>query len=222
MRIEEILKLRWAERIKLINSLRDKGISNEIVLNAMSSIPRELFIDEELKNYAYDDHALSIDCHQTISQPYTVALMTQLLEPDENLSVLEIGTGSGYQSTILAMMGMKVFTVERHKELLDKSLLIFELFNLKIATRICDGSLGWSEFSPFDRIIVTASTPKIPKSLISQLAPGGIIVCPVGNLTSQVMYKGIKSEKNKLEITKHESFRFVPLIGEEGWDSNAV
>jgi protein-L-isoaspartate(D-aspartate) O-methyltransferase len=222
MNIKEILKQRQNERIKLINSLRDKGISNESVLQVMLSIPREIFLSEDFGNYAYDDHALAIDCNQTISQPYTVAFMTELLEPAPDLKVLEIGTGSGYQSIILDMLGMKVYTVERIKELHDKALQMFDIFELKINARHTDGSIGWSEFAPFNRIIVTASTPKIPKSLIKQLAPNGIIVCPVGNIKSQVMYKGVKSEKDKLVITKHEHFRFVPLIGEEGWSDNAV
>jgi protein-L-isoaspartate(D-aspartate) O-methyltransferase len=222
MEIDEILKLRKKERIKLINSLRDKGISNEFILLAMSYIPREIFLNEEMKDHAYQDMALSIDCRQTISQPYTVAFMTELLEPASYLKVLEIGTGSGYQSILLAMLGMQVYTIERLSELQEKAIRMFDFFSLNIITKISDGSLGWNEFAPFNRIIVTAATPKIPKSLINQLAPNGIIVCPVGNLSSQVMYKGVKTSRNKLEISKHESFRFVPLIGEEGWDNDAL
>ena len=202
-------------RDELIKNLSNKGISDNEVLEAMRKVPREVFISKDITDKAYLDIALPIEHNQTISQPFTVAYMTQLLDVSTGMKVLEIGTGSGYQAAILYFMGAKVFSIERIAELQNEAVNILDKLSVNIAVKLGDGSLGWVEESPFQRILITAAIPKFPYHLKTQLSDGGIIVCPVGKSDSQVMYKGILIN-NEFEITKFESFRFVPLIGKYG------
>lgn len=194
-----------------------RGIKNERVLDAMRKVPRHLFIEGPMQQRAYDDMALSIGEGQTISQPYMVAVMTELLELKGREKVLEIGTGSGYQAAILAELAGEVYTVERVAALACRAEERFHSLGYKnIRIKIGDGTLGWPENSPFDRMIITAGTPKIPEPLIGQLSKEGIIVAPVGDRFSQQLLKIKKSEENILEEF-HTPCVFVPLIGKYGW-----
>jgi protein-L-isoaspartate(D-aspartate) O-methyltransferase len=204
------------QRTELVSLLREKGIHDPLVLNAMNKVDRHLFIAEHLKIRAYEDIALPIGHEQTISQPYTVAFMTQELCLKSGLKILEVGTGSGYQAVILATMGCRVFTIERHVDLLEKARAMFELFGLHIASKAGDGTIGWSEYAPYDGIIVTAGAPMVPKPLKDQLSDGGRIVIPVGDRGYQklVVMKRIGQQFVTKEI---DGFKFVLLIGKEGW-----
>lgn len=215
--IKKQLLKRFNERLELINNLRTKGIYDENVLEVMLSIPRELFIPENLEDRAYDDNALPIGENQTISQPFTVAFMTQLLDVKKDNKILEIGTGSGYQSLILSLLGAKVYSVERINILLERAKKIFDLFEVNITTKIDDGSIGWKEFAPYDRIIITAACPEFPNHLVDQLNDNGKLVCPVGDKYLQKMYLGVK-KNNNFELKHFYEFKFVPLIGKYGWD----
>ncbi|MCX7880136.1 MAG: protein-L-isoaspartate(D-aspartate) O-methyltransferase [Ignavibacteria bacterium] len=204
-------------RFHLINRLRERGIRDERILKAMGKIPRELFIDPAFVSQAYEDVALPIDCNQTISQPYTVAFMTHCLNIKEGDKVLEIGTGSGYQAILLYLLGARVYTVERIYELHIKATKTLERLGVKVFSKWGDGSLGWSEFAPYDGIIVTAAAPKVPEPLLKQLAINGRLVIPVGDRSTQVMYVITKISDNKYLEEHEQYFKFVPLIGEEGW-----
>lgn len=206
-------------RFQLAERLRSRGIRDERVLQAMNKIPRELFIDQAYINQAYEDTALPIDCNQTISQPYTVAFMTQCLNVKPNDKVLEIGTGSGYQATLLYLLGANVFTIERIYELYLKAKNLFEKIGVAVMTRWGDGSLGWKEYAPFDGIIVTAASPKVPSKLLEQLSVGGRLVVPVGDRTSQSMFIITKLGEHQFKEEQEHFFKFVPLIGEEGWQN---
>jgi protein-L-isoaspartate(D-aspartate) O-methyltransferase len=173
------------ERKELIETLKGKGIKDDLVLAAMLKVERHLFVDQMHISRAYEDNALPIGSQQTISQPYTVAFMTQSLHLTKDMKVLEVGTGSGYQAAVLATMGCRVFTIERHLSLLNSARKIFDSQNLRIAAKGGDGTVGWSEHSPFDAIIVTAGAPKIPESLVQQLKEGGRLAIPVGDRESQ-------------------------------------
>jgi len=197
--------------------IEGRGIKDPLVLQAMRKVPRHLFVDEALQNQAYADHPLPIGYGQTISQPYIVALMSQLLKPKPGLSVLEIGTGSGYQAVILAEMGMDVFTVERIKSLYLKAQKRFaELGYRNIRTKLDDGTLGWPEHAPFDRILVTAGAPALPKPLLEQLADPGTMVVPVGERKHQRLLRIIKNEGQIKEEEMHPVM-FVDLVGKFGW-----
>ena len=194
-----------------------RGIHDKRVLNAMRKVPRHLFVDEPMQFKAYDDMALSIGENQTISQPYMVAIMTELLELKGDEKVLEIGTGSGYQAAILAELAKEVFSVERISSLArraEERLHAIGYNNIHI--RVDDGTLGWPEESPFDRIIITAGAPKIPDPMTGQLSENGILLAPVGDRCSQQL---VKMQKIKGTITKefHTLCVFVPLIGKHGW-----
>ncbi|MBN1638939.1 MAG: protein-L-isoaspartate(D-aspartate) O-methyltransferase [Ignavibacteriales bacterium] len=204
------------EREKLINSLRKKNITDKEVLKAMLKVHRHLFVPSAMINHAYDDVPLPIGFDQTISQPYTVAFMTQLLRLKDGCKVLEIGTGSGYQAAILYEMGMKVFSIERNFELFNTTRKLLEALEYRVALKCGDGSIGWSEFAPYDGIIVTAGSPQIPKSLKKQLAENGRLVIPVGDRFTQSLFI-VTREKDDFRIEEEPSFRFVPLIGREGW-----
>jgi protein-L-isoaspartate(D-aspartate) O-methyltransferase len=210
------LKRFETERAEMIDVLRQKGIWDEKVLAAMSSVERHFFVDMPFVNRAYEDSALPIGQEQTISQPYTVAFMTQALELKRGEKVLEVGTGSGYQAVILATMGCRVFTIERHLLLVTRARKMFERFNLRIASKGGDGSVGWSEFAPFDAIIVTAGAPDIPQPLKDQLAEGGRLVIPVGDREVQklLVIRRIGTEFTQQEIS---GFKFVPLVGKNAW-----
>jgi len=199
------------------HQIRGRGIRDERVLTAISSIPREKFVLEGEKNNAYLDCPLSIGMGQTISQPFMVALMTQCLSLKGPETILEVGAGSGYQAAILSKLAKMVYTIERFSLLAERAEKIFKELDLKNVTIIVgDGSQGLEEYSPYDGIIVTAGAPEIPKSLINQLNEKGRIVIPVGNSFSQDLLLGIK-EKGKLKITNYGGCVFVPLVGKYGW-----
>lgn len=197
--------------------LASRGINDKRVLAAMRKVPRHLFVPEESRWQAYEDMALPIGEGQTISQPYMVAIMTQLLELRGDEKVLEIGTGSGYQAAILAELAREVYTIERIEALGGKvEALLRELGYWNIYVFIGDGTKGLEEKSPFDRIIITAAAPKIPTCLVSQLNDGGIIVAPVGQRFSQLLIK-VRKSKDALDEEYSTPCIFVPLIGEYGW-----
>jgi protein-L-isoaspartate(D-aspartate) O-methyltransferase len=204
------------ERDELVSILRRRGIGSEAVLRAIGEIPRHLFVKDVFLARAYEDSALPIDCRQTISQPYTVAFMTEILDIRRGDKTLEVGTGSGYQACILAHMGARVFTIERHSELLEQARRRFETLRWNIASKAGDGSVGWSEFAPFEKIIVTAGAPEIPPSLLNQLADGGTLVAPVGSEAVQTMI-AVDRKGDRFTQRHFDGFKFVPLVGKEGW-----
>lgn len=202
----------------MINAAQRSGVSDTRVLDALVSVPREPFVLPAFRGRAYEDTALPIACGQTISQPSTVGVMTQLLELEPGMKVLEIGTGSGYQAAVLATMGMRVFSVERHPELLERARQVLESMGLHVALHRGDGSIGWSAYAPYDRIIVTAGAPEIPSQLLSQLALGGRMVIPVGDREQQRMQVVIRDSEG-FDVYDHGAFTFVPLIGHTGWNA---
>ncbi|OGP68328.1 MAG: protein-L-isoaspartate O-methyltransferase [Deltaproteobacteria bacterium RBG_16_44_11] len=209
------------QRMRMVETqLKTRDITDARVLKAMETIPRHLFVDEGLIEQAYNDNPLPIDANQTISQPYIVALMTQALELKPTERVLEIGTGSGYQTAILASLAFRVFSVERVAALAAKARKILDQLNYyNVAIRVGDGSYGWKEEAPFDAIITTAAVPEIPAYLVEQLAVGGRLIVPVGKRNVQDLYKITRLSKNPQDIKKEElgGCRFVSLIGESGW-----
>lgn len=205
------------QRQQLITSLRKMGIRDERVLEAMFSVPRERFIDESLWNQAYADRALPISMGQTISQPFMVAAMTQALQLSGKERVLEIGTGSGYQTAILSRLSACVYSIERHEQLgwqAAKKLTQLGLSNVSIY--IGDGSLGWPDAAPYDRILVTAAAPEIPEHLMQQLVTWGMLVIPVGSHERQDLLVVHRAPWGK-ETRALGSCVFVPLVGEGGW-----
>jgi protein-L-isoaspartate(D-aspartate) O-methyltransferase len=205
------------ERLILVDKLRENGITDISVLKAINEVERHKFVPEALLPHAYKDIALPIGYGQTISQPYTVAFMTQQLDVKPNFKVLEIGTGSGYQATILVKMGAKVYSIERQFEIYDRTRKFLDEFQIRVNTKYGDGTIGWEEYAPFDRILVTAGSPTVPPSLKKQLAIGGKIVIPVGDKISQKLRVVTKIEEDKFETLDIPEFVFVPLIGKEGW-----
>ena len=201
-------------RNRLTDRLREQGIVNEAVLQVMASTPRHLFVDEALAHRAYEDTALPIGNSQTISQPYIVARMTELLLQDvPPTSVLEVGTGSGYQTAILAQLMDQVFTVERISALLDRALGRFRQLGLhQIKSKYDDGHLCWAEKGPFDAIIVTASPREVPAALLAQLRAGGRLIIPVGDAETQTLTL-VTRRDDGFETTLVEPVRFVPLLG---------
>lgn len=205
-------------RSKLVETLREKGISDEQVLRAIGEVPRHFFMDTAFDDIAYQDRAFPIGEGQTISQPYTVAYQSQLLEIRPFDKVLEIGTGSGYQSCILAAMGARVFTIERQKKLYDA----FRDFLPKSAYPSMkifygDGYQGLPTYAPFDKIIVTAAAPYIPEKLLQQLKVGGFMVVPVGGKEGQRMFRVVKSSEQDFEREVYDNFSFVPMLeGKKG------
>jgi len=204
-------------RRHLVESLRQKGIKNEEVLNAMNKIPRHYFMDNAFLEFAYQDKAFPIAEHQTISQPYTVAFQTQLLELKRGEKVLEIGTGSGYQTSVLCELGARVWTVERIKPLFDQSKRIFDKLNYKPKQFFGDGFEGLEKFAPFDKILVTAGAPHVPPKLLEQLEIGGILVIPVGKSGVQTMKVIVRVSENEYKEKNAGSFQFVPLLEEKKW-----
>jgi protein-L-isoaspartate(D-aspartate) O-methyltransferase len=199
-------------RRKLIEFLRQKGIHNEDVLAAMWNVPRHWFIDKAFADLIYEDKAFPIDRDQTISQPYTVARMTELLEVKKHMKVLEIGTGSGYQAAILGALGARVFTVERQKILFEKAkTLLAKIGYPGIRCFHKDGFLGLPTYAPFDRIIVTAAAEKVPDTLLDQLGPNGIMIIPVGN-DVQDMRRIIRQPDGTLITEDFGQYRFVPFL----------
>jgi len=210
-------KYKHLRELMVETQILERGIRDKRVIEVMKKLPRHLFVPENIIDDAYDDRALPIGHGQTISQPYIVALMTELLELKGDEKVLEIGTGSGYQAAILAELAREVHTVERVLQLAEESRNRFERLGYKnIKVYIRDGTEGVPEEAPFDRIIITAATPEIPPPLVEQLKEGGIVVAPVGERYSQYMLKAIK-KGNELERHYLIPVAFVPLIGKYGW-----
>src|SRR5512146_247936 len=205
------------EKKALIRLLRAKGVDDERLLDAFFKVPREKFIPGPFRKYAYDDNALPIDCNQTISQPFTLTYMTQVLEVEKGNKVLEIGTGSGYQAAILYELGAEVYSVERIEKLYNSSKSLLHRLDYNVQLKLGDGTLGWEENAPYDRIIVTAAAPDVPDSLIQQLKIDGKLVIPVGTLDFQKLYV-VKRTNDGVDYSIRDSFKFVPLIGEEGWN----
>jgi len=194
-----------------------RGIENERILAAFRAVPREEFVPERYRDLAYVDSPLDIGEGQTISQPYTVAFMTQLLDPQPEDVVLEVGTGSGYQAAILSRLAKRVYTIERFEDLAGRAKeLLKRLGYENIGVIVGDGSRGLSKYAPYDGIIVTAAAPKIPQPLIDQLKVGGRLVAPVGSGLVQEMTKITKTKKG-LEKETYPGFRFVPLVGKHGF-----
>lgn len=197
--------------------LISRGIHSQEVLTAMRTMPRHLFVEGSFQDSAYEDHPLPIGQDQTISQPYMVALMTEQLDVHPDSVVLEIGTGSGYQTAILAELAKQVFTVERLALLGEKARKIFEQLHYdNIHVQVGDGTLGWHKYAPYDRIIVTAGAPAVPETLIEQLTDGGRLVIPVGNRVSQVL-QVITKQGERLNTETSCHCVFVKLIGKNGW-----
>lgn len=200
--------------------LAARGIQNQGVLDAMKKVPRHLFVAEALWGEAYNDHPLPIGHKQTISQPYIVALMTEALELKGDENVLEIGTGSGYQTAILAEISRKVYTVERIRPLMVTARgTLAGLGYTNILFKAFDGTLGWEQHAPYDAIMVTAGAPKIPEPLLEQLAINGRLVIPVGNRFNQELIKVTKKEKDLYVQKELGGCRFVDLLGIHGWNS---
>ena len=205
------------ERLQMVEELKLYGICNPRVLEAFMKVPRHLFVAEAQRSYAYDDCAWPIGFGQTISQPYTVAFMTSLLvERCPSGKVLEIGTGSGYQAAILDALGYQVFTVERIEGLYEMAGSSLDALGIPVERRLGDGTLGWPEEAPFDGIVITAAAPCEPDTLLGQLADGGVMVVPIGDLGSQQMTV-IRRIGERFEHEVFHSFVFVPLCGREGW-----
>ncbi len=204
-------------RKRLVEEIRRKGIRNTRVLQAIENTPRHLFVDSALENRAYEDSALPIGCGQTISQPYTVAAQTELLEIEEGDKVLEIGTGSGYQAAILAHLGAKVYSIERHEPLYLSAREILKELGYRPNLKCGDGTVGWSAYAPYDGIVVTAGAPVVPEDLIKQLSVGGRLIVPVGDQKVQTMTRITRISDNEYNQEQLKQYKFVPLIGEKGW-----
>jgi protein-L-isoaspartate(D-aspartate) O-methyltransferase len=214
MKLNEII---FRRQMMIDQQLRGRDIDDPQVLRVMSELPRERFVPTEYRESAYDDCALPIDYEQTISQPYIVALMTQTLGAESSHRVLEIGTGSGYQTAVLAKLAKEIYTVERIRDLADHAkTLLLKLGLTNINFKVDDGTLGWPEKSPFDRIIVTAGAPHPPPNLIDQLADHGIMIIPIGPPEEQTL---IRLSKNGKTLTREPIIpcRFVKLLGRQGW-----
>jgi len=205
-------------REKMIDTqIAARGICDHGVLEAMRKVPRHLFVGEALQDQAYGDFPLPIGESQTISQPYIVAEMTQALELNKDDRVLEIGTGSGYQTAILAELAFRVYTIERVRGLFVMARkLLDQLGYHNVVARCSDGTIGWPDESPFEAIIVTAGAPEVPEKLVQQLAPGGRLVIPVGDRSSQTLLK-FRRDEDGVHKTDLGGCRFVKLIGEHGW-----
>jgi protein-L-isoaspartate(D-aspartate) O-methyltransferase len=204
-------------RKKLVEQLREKGITDEEVLDAINSIPRHLFLDNAFVNFAYQDTAFPIGAGQTISQPYTVAFQTQLLELEKGDKVLEIGTGSAYQTCVLVEMKAKVFSIERQKLLFQRAKVILPKMGYSAKLFFGDGYKGQPAFAPFDKIIITAGAPYIPEDLKTQLKVGGLMVIPVGEGESQIMQRLRKISETEFEYEEFGDFKFVPLLQDKSF-----
>ncbi len=199
-------------RRQLVKLLVEKGINDQSVLDAIGTVPRHYFMDGQFDHFAYKDMAFKIGAGQTISQPYTVAVQTSLLQVSKGLKVLEIGTGSGYQASILMELGVKLYSIERQKALFDSSKKLLEKMGYKPKLFFGDGFAGLPAFAPFDRIIVTCGAPGVPEKLVEQLKPGGRMVIPVGEGDTQVMKLILKNEEGTVIEEDHGLFKFVPML----------
>jgi protein-L-isoaspartate(D-aspartate) O-methyltransferase len=217
-------RLYQRQRADLVDELRHKGIRDERVLAAIGKVPRHLFVEPALRYRAYRDEALPIGLKQTISQPFTVAYQTMLLDVQDGERVLEIGTGSGYQAAVLCETGVRVFSIERHRALLERSSEILKNLGYRVVTRHGDGTQGWAACAPFDAIIVTAAATEVPDALLEQLRrpdpaasekkafTGGRLVIPVGDGHRQVMTRIVCTGPTAYEFEETHTFRFVPLV----------
>ena len=198
---------------RLILALRKQGVTDARVLSAMESIDRAVFVHPRFLDQAWEDQALPIDCAQTISQPYIVGLMTQALDVQPRHRVLEIGTGSGYQCAVLSRLARYVYSVERYRSLLAEAEARLKLLDVdNVITKHSDGGLGWPEQAPFDRIMVTAASPGEPTELLKQLKPGGILVCPVGRSSVQMLNRYVGQPDGSFRRDSLCEVRFVPLV----------
>ena len=204
-------------RKKLVEEITAKGITDKNVLKAIETVPRHLFMDNAFISFAYEDKAFPIAAGQTISQPFTVANQTELLQVQKGEKVLEIGTGSGYQTCVLLEIGAKVFSIERQKILYDKVKTFLPSIGYQPKLFYGDGYKGLPAFAPFDKVLVTAGAPYIPDELIKQLKVGGILVIPVGDQKFQTMTTILKTSEDGFEKTEFDKFRFVPLVGDKAW-----
>jgi len=204
-------------RRRLVQIIRSKGIIDERVLKAIEIVPRHLFLDSAFHELAYEDQAMPISDNQTISQPFTVAYQTEKLDVQEGHKVLEIGLGSGYQACILLELGAIVYSIERINNLFEKAKEFLPLINYHPNIFYGDGTLGLAEHAPFDRIIVTAAAPEVPKALFEQLKINGKMIIPIGNRQVQTMYMLTKRSETQFEKNALDTFRFVPLVGKQGW-----
>jgi protein-L-isoaspartate(D-aspartate) O-methyltransferase len=204
-------------RKKLVALLRERGISDEGVLTAIGKVPRHFFFDETFWNQAYKDIAFPIGDGQTISQPYTVAYQTELLHIQKGDKVLEIGTGSGFQTCVLLELGAKVFTIERQENLFRRTIQVLPKMGYHPQFFLGDGSMGIAEQAPYDKIIVTAGAPLVPEILLKQLKVGGILVIPVGDANEQKMVTVLRVSETDFEKIVLDTFRFVPLLGDQAW-----
>lgn len=201
-------------RKQLVNTIKGKGIKDEAVLDAIGKIPRHLFMDSSFLEFAYQDKPFPIGSGQTISQPYTVAFQTELMQVRPKEKVLEIGTGSGYQACVLEELGAKVFSIERQKKLYLKSKKFLAELGYKARIFFGDGYKGLPAFAPFDKILITAGAPELPEALKEQLKTGGMIVIPEGRGGIQIMNRYIKNEDGSFTREDHGTFRFVPMLRE--------
>ena len=210
--------LHKGKRKALVAELRKKGIQNEAVLEAINTLPRHFFFDTALISHAYEDKAFPIGEGQTISQPYTVAFQSSLLEVAPGNKILEIGTGSGYQACILHLLGAKVISIEYQKKLFEHTNRFLQRLGIQLQLFFGDGTGGVPAHAPYDKIIVTAGAPVVPEALIQQLKIGGILVIPVGDRSKQAMVKITKKSATEVQREEFEGFAFVPLLGKEGWN----
>lgn len=207
-----------SQRKDMVDLLRRRNISDERVLKIMSEIPRHIFVPEAFRHKSYGDHALPIGHNQTISQPFMVALMTEIIEVDKDSTILEIGAGSGYQTAVLSALAGRVFALERISELARTAQANIRSIGCYNATvKWFDGTVGWSEFAPYDAILVAAGSPQIPQPLIDQLAIGGRLVIPIGDGDQQTLLRIIKTETGVVR-EEHGLCQFVKLIGRHGWE----
>ncbi len=198
----------------VMRDLKSRDVDDPAVLKAMGKVERHLFVPKSIRTYAYADRPLPIGEGQTISQPYIVALMSQMLEIEKGHKVLEIGTGSGYQAAVLQELGAEVYTIEIILSLAEKTEKLFEVMNLPIRVRNADGYYGWQEAAPYDRIIITAAANHIPPPLINQLKPGGKLILPLGNIRFyQTLTLVTKNRDGKVSVSHHTHVRFVPMTG---------
>lgn len=205
-------------RKQLARKLKEKGITDAKVLEAIASVPRHVFLDKAFLEQAYQDKAFPIGEGQTISQPYTVAFQTQLLEVSKDMKVLEIGTGSGYQACVLNYLKVKLYTIEYNRPLYAKTSSFLKSNGLtSINFFHGDGSIGLPSFAPYDRIIVTAGAPSVPEKLIHQLVIGGRLIIPVGDDKNQVMLRITRLSEKEFQKEEFGAFKFVPLLGKDGW-----
>ena len=204
-------------RKRLADDLANKGKFDKRIIEAIENIPRHFFLDSAFGEQAYEDKAFPIQEGQTISQPYTVAYQTQLLDVKKGDKILEIGTGSGYQTCVLAYLGTKVYSIERMEKLSATAKEIIGVLGYHAKLFVGDGTIGLPKNAPFDKILVTAAAPIVPDQLLQQLKIGGFLVIPVGEKDIQQMIRITRIGEDELKKEKFDSFRFVPLIGQEGW-----